>query len=528
MKSNKKSQFFNIFLAFGTIAILFMALFWLSPISWNNSIGKRQFDIIEAYQAKEKNLMYIDQSAKLAVYKTLDTISSKGGFYSEQYSCGKTSRDYFLWNTNDKNISECFPFVQRNFENKFKDNLNFYLEGQKDLKNLLNKYEISLVGNNVVGIAKAMLFFPKEPIKSMNDSSIYKEYEFDKYKLTAYYKTNCDESYLDHNYYAESTDSFNLIKDGNVNLGNKFLHADLRYKNYDKSDYDLESWTKAGIQITDIGESPGKYCYSYNPNPLYNFKLETTSDGKTACSIETADYAGALYEGNDLKTWNKDSGDNSCADSKTWLQCPGIKVYYCGKTSYDTYPEREDEYPDWRAVKDDAPRIETYFVEVRNDEHTEAYHIHSKTSFKFLVELDSAVKNQGKSVERDNFYKKWVSDSFSYAKTRIVSSGVKGEKAYPFYYSISPSFNVQFDTGISDYNGLRDNSEKLIEQCNGNITKLSVCIKDYIQKNNLNYKSNINGNIAEFDVPSSRTIITQEGNKAVLKPVTYKFALAFK
>lgn len=525
---NKKAQFFNWFLSLGTIGVLIIAFMVLKPVTWDSTIGKRQFDVIEGHLSQEQKMLMIEQGARLASYRSLNDLAVKGGFYKAKDSCGMTSHEFYYWNKKDKNLSDCFPDFKSNAEKKISDNLNFLLNKDKNLKHLSGDYEVSIVENSVLGISKEMLFYPKQPPEQIDDNKKFiDEIGFDHYRISAFTKINCDENWeIDDNYYAEIWGDFNTLDlNSKVNSGDKRIHADLRYRNYDQTDYDLIAEPNPEIKTSEIGTEPGKYCFAYNANPLYNIKLETLKGEQIICSVESKEYSEETFSGKDLRTWNPSNGDTSCKDSKTWLQCPGIKIYYCGKTGYDSFPRRAEEFPDWRIIKkSEDDKVKEYFVEVRNDELAESYHIRSKTSFKFLVEIDKEINPEGKSIERDSWSKKWISDSYDSIKVRLTDSGVKGEEQFPFYYSVQPSFNIEIDPRIKEYLELRSYAEEILSSCSSADTS---CIQETLKEKNLNYELNINGKSAEITVYSTKNVMVDEGEKLSFEPLRYMFALDF-
>jgi hypothetical protein len=70
-------------------------------------------------------------------------------------------------------------------------------------------------------------------------------------------------------------------------------------------------------------------------NKIYNIELTTyDKEGNQLCKIGTRK-GGKITDTNekDLMAWDK-KGQEGCQDSPTILQCPGIRIYYCGRTGY--------------------------------------------------------------------------------------------------------------------------------------------------------------------------------------------------
>ena len=83
-------------------------------------IGEVQSLLKDVYYEAEKDLLYIDQAAKLAGNGAIFILAEKGGLYNT--GCG-TVRNYSLWSNNDK---ECYPNTVNNFGSVFNDIIKKY------------------------------------------------------------------------------------------------------------------------------------------------------------------------------------------------------------------------------------------------------------------------------------------------------------------------------------------------------------------------------------------------------------------
>jgi len=157
MIKSKKSQvlvyglIFGFFIAIGT----FYMASYLKELP-DEYLGEKSLNIIKAASEAEKALLYIDLSARYAAYKTLDELSSNGG-YSTGSGCG-TYLGYNLWN-NEEEI--CYPskeMVEENFKLLFNDNLNGYLQNYPKIHLPVNNYEVQLSDKlKITGLAISSL-----------------------------------------------------------------------------------------------------------------------------------------------------------------------------------------------------------------------------------------------------------------------------------------------------------------------------------------------------------------------------------
>lgn len=103
-------------------------------------IGEEQLRLLQTYQDSEKDLFYIDQSAKYSVNQALLILSENGGFNPgdlfERYN------SYALWSNN--------PGFKKNFETVFNEQMARFL----DVGNISKlSYELYVNGNEVVGFS---------------------------------------------------------------------------------------------------------------------------------------------------------------------------------------------------------------------------------------------------------------------------------------------------------------------------------------------------------------------------------------
>ena len=149
---------FAFFVAIGTF-------FYYLIISQNQPlgdyIGDFQLNLIRNFQTGDDVLLYIDQSAKYTLQRTIFGLASNGGFYS-QSECGSFGGAN-IWAVIEKESKigkECYPnedSLNKNFKNYFDNILSDYLASYPDAYIPIS-YEYELKDNlEIVGKAKENL-----------------------------------------------------------------------------------------------------------------------------------------------------------------------------------------------------------------------------------------------------------------------------------------------------------------------------------------------------------------------------------
>lgn len=136
-------------------------------------IGEFQFKLIKTFQEAEKSLFYIDQSAKYSAYQAVYELGQRGGYGDT--NCGDYL-GYSLWiNFDDeKNLKGCYPEkenIKENFRLHFIDELDGYLYDYPLVYVTADNYDFVLEQNEkltVKGIAKGAIKYEigKEEIKA--------------------------------------------------------------------------------------------------------------------------------------------------------------------------------------------------------------------------------------------------------------------------------------------------------------------------------------------------------------------------
>jgi hypothetical protein len=156
---NKKGIIVPLMAIFALVLFVSAAVMFYGSknITEEKVIGKIQLELIKLYQEGERILFYIDESAKNTEYNSLVDLGKNAGYYKTD--CEKIN-GYYLWDNN------CKPNYKENFNNYFKDNLNFYLSKYPD-KELNIDYNIKLDNGYIIGEPKDRysLLYKKVQIK---------------------------------------------------------------------------------------------------------------------------------------------------------------------------------------------------------------------------------------------------------------------------------------------------------------------------------------------------------------------------
>ncbi|MBU0457716.1 MAG: hypothetical protein KKD75_06245 [Nanoarchaeota archaeon] len=142
---NKKAALFH-WIIFGVLAALGIFLVTISDIDTGSRIkGEWQLNFLDNYYLEaEKDLLYIDQAAKIVVWQTVLESAGNGGFITEG-SCGNIS-SYNLWNELNR-WNECLPDINKTISLKVKEGLAESLPNRE-------YDDIKIDGNGIIGKGK--------------------------------------------------------------------------------------------------------------------------------------------------------------------------------------------------------------------------------------------------------------------------------------------------------------------------------------------------------------------------------------
>jgi hypothetical protein len=109
-----------------------------------------------------------------------------------------------------------------------------------------------------------------------------------------------------------------------------FKEEECRCDSGDQESQGYSAMVGDGLRPAAIEEAKEKKLAAVNwLDYVYNIMLITYKDGKEVCRSTTA--TGKLL---DRDKDGLKGNDVNCRNSPTFVQCKGIKVYYCGKTDY--------------------------------------------------------------------------------------------------------------------------------------------------------------------------------------------------
>jgi len=114
----------------------------------------------------------------------------------------------------------------------------------------------------------------------------------------------------------------------------------------------------------------------------HNMKLNVEYSDGSDCEVDTI--KDGSYEGRQLETWDDSYSSNDCTDSPTYVQCPGIRAYYCGL------------------------RGSKYFEGSRKHWDSNGK---STTKLKTLVDFNATYEKGAYSFSRDSYVEVWASSA---------------------------------------------------------------------------------------------------------------------
>ncbi len=467
---NKKGMLFNVSLVVITLIVLTSALIVLNSKydPFKATIG-RQYELIEKYNEGEKYLFYLDEASKLALKDAAVSTADNGGFF-ESSECG-TYHGLNLWSSQEKSIEDCAPLYKENYLKHLSGEVDEYLmmfNRHVDYNFPLDAFYFDINGLDVLGFGFKNVILGKDFQRRSEavlgnalgivDYSIgwvgevdMKELWDDKKKLNAYEKF--------------------------VTAGTKVIHADARYNSNGKK-LIHNSWTIGDeLNIGQVAVEENHYGLPKSIVPLNAMYLRVKYANGDECYINTNEFDDDVH--GDLKTWDNEV-DDSCEDSKTFLSCPGVKVYYCGKYGYETFPKRD--IPGWTELGDEySENVRDFYVSVEETDNDgfPVNKFHTKTAAKFVVDFDKKHVREG-SVEKDGLLNRIVD------KVNILDrKKIKGEEADYTQYSFKPNFRANIGYDIeSDYDYIYSTLEKLgndVKTCEeGEV--LDVCVNEEVLK----------------------------------------------
>lgn len=150
--SGKKAMILVLYTAILIMLVIMPMLFVkmdAKKSQFTKTLGKIQIDLLQTYQDAQKDMFYIDQSAKYAAYESIFDLAENGGFTA----LGSKCRDYLRYNVWKKG---CYPDYKKNFNAYFSLNLNPYLSAA-EIKQI--DYNLFLEKDKIIGTAVNNLFY---------------------------------------------------------------------------------------------------------------------------------------------------------------------------------------------------------------------------------------------------------------------------------------------------------------------------------------------------------------------------------
>ena len=160
MKFSKKAMVLILTTAILIMLVIMPMLFWKMGVKksqFEKSLGKIQIDLLQTYQKAQKDLFYIDQSAKYAAHESVFALADNGGFTVLGSKCGKY-QDYNLWNNK---VETCYPDYKNNLKAFFGNNLKSFLTAHPSQK-LDNTYSFQLIKDEIIAIPKSRINYEFE------------------------------------------------------------------------------------------------------------------------------------------------------------------------------------------------------------------------------------------------------------------------------------------------------------------------------------------------------------------------------
>ncbi len=165
-----------------------------------------------------------------------------------------------------------------------------------------------------------------------------------------------------------------------------------------------EFWLHVFNSISEAKNSNVKHIKA-----VHNMQLDVEYYGGNKCSIDTSE-GKRKYSGNTLNSWggkspltgklrdgpDKDQEpDEGCSDSITWLQCPNIKAYYCGRKGSKKYEGEFNSLIYWESNGKSKSKVKT-LIEFNNEQ------IKSKSVGRYSIfELLASIVARGAEIVSD-------------------------------------------------------------------------------------------------------------------------------
>ncbi|MBS3106312.1 hypothetical protein J4419_01445 [Candidatus Woesearchaeota archaeon] len=398
---------------------------------------------------------YLAQAAKVSASEVAYILASRGGFAGEA-PCG-LYQGAAVWQSSTKKLENCRPDFKKELSVGLSERLSPSL---KRFGLLPSELPLSLSTSREVtisGVATRQFILPEPPEQKP---------EFDAYVLTAYANVKCDDVSLNRDFDVKMSDTYSTS-------GAQHLFADLvlNENSATHTSFYKETNPHGIVEEQFIGTQISEYCPALKVNKVYNLELATIKEGEETCKVSTL-REGGDFEGSDLVTWgyntdaNKDGKeDESCADSPTYLECPGVRAFFCGTTGYVSLTSNPLRFPLWEPIESNNEYAEQTFVRVwQGDEPKEARpfesYLHAKTTVMFSVDFEPSLTAASQSTTRESFWGGYEYHGFA--------GGARAPSEQHVMKLYRPSFAVLLPYDASDYEKISDAVGTLTAACEQN------------------------------------------------------------
>ena len=355
MKNRKSSIFFLPIIVIFTLGVLvYLYIVLLGKGSFEEPIGKRQFDLLKTYVKAESALFYIDQSSKYALQQAVYELAQNGVSVSEfdinelnlqvfeRNKCGKF-KDAYVWYELKKDASnnyvkgECFDKdpLNINLLYFFNKNLNKYLTSSQYNIPINNyNYEIK---DNLEMIGKAILPLKFDILKDESKPAAKKPVET---KIEQKKSEDFTQS-TEENLCAKGVrcvlaeDAYNLLLEAQkiaLKKGKKLI-VNSAYRSQEEQ---IAVWNRFASTYPDARERRKKVCDPFSqvcPHTTGN-AVDVVFDGKTTGTMSSYDWL-TLHEimtsvknENGESLWVRYGGEKKFDIGEPWhFECCGTDRY---------------------------------------------------------------------------------------------------------------------------------------------------------------------------------------------------------
>lgn len=147
---NKKGKVFTYLITVFTFILLLTAYtlftnkYELEGIDGKiRNIGENQYSILRSTQEAENAMLYVDQSAKMALQQSIYDLGKK------QIGCSVYG-GYALWNTQEQ---DCFPDQEKEFKRIFSKKMDAFLVNYPNTQIPLSNYYLSVISQSPLDVA---------------------------------------------------------------------------------------------------------------------------------------------------------------------------------------------------------------------------------------------------------------------------------------------------------------------------------------------------------------------------------------